>query len=89
MIGRTTYIGFFIDWLIESSAGMLVDVIVILSASFYIGTFLYINGMVTDMKIRVSSIDAESTLDQRHRLTPTEKWQIYQEEIQFHIAIIE
>lgn len=90
LIGRDNYLGFYIDWMIETAGGSVFIGTIVLSASIYIGIFLYVNGMTMDMKMRIMSIDGNSTLlDPGHPLTQADKWRIYMEEIQFHIEIIE
>lgn len=90
LIGRDNYIGFYIDWFIETTGGSVFIAVIILSASIYIGIFLYVNGMTTDMKMRLISIEIGSTLRPRCRpLSQSEKWWIYVQEIQFHGEIIE
>lgn len=89
LIGRDNYIGYIIDWLILFCGAGADVAITVLSASIFVGTFLYINGMATDMKMRLASIDDDSPIEPRHSIASMAKWTIYVEEIQFHIAIIE
>lgn len=56
----------------------------------YIGIFLYINGMVKDMKMRFSSIDDSLTIKPNQtkvHLSDSIRL-IYVQEIEFHIEII-
>lgn len=78
LIGRTTYIGFFIDWCIEVISVLGIFVTFISAGSFYVGMCLYINGMVEDMKIRMTSLDAAQM----------EIWSSNVRQIQFHNEIL-
>lgn len=83
-MGRTSYIGFFVDWFIESISTAALYATFILSVSIYVGIFLYIDGMVLDMRKRIISLNDVSTIRPRQ----LEKWSIYLTEIQFHNDII-
>lgn len=85
LLGTTNYIGFYVDCLIQAVASVSNDIILEISASIYIGIYLYINAMVLDVKERVLSIDSDSTkepLDQMQLLSN------YVKEVIFHIEII-
>lgn len=90
IFGRATYIGYFIDWLLDSIFVAANLVILTLSTSMYIGIFLYINAMVKDMKMRFSSIDDSLSIEpNRTKIPPSDRiWLIYEQEIEFHIEII-
>lgn len=85
---RTTYIGFSIQWLFNLLATLADCVVIISTASIYIGMFLYINGMKRDLEARLISLDNDrDDLDQA--MPPTNKiWPIYIQEIDFHNEII-
>lgn len=89
MLGRSNYFGFFIDWFVELIGNATAYAMIIATASIFIGLSLYINGMMEDMKMRLMSIDSDSTEKPSKRLNPVQMWSIYVEEIQFHIEIIE
>lgn len=55
LLGRNTYIGFGVDWVLEACAILMSTVLYISAGSFYIGVCVYINAMVTDMKERLKS----------------------------------
>lgn len=74
--------GFYIDWLIEGIAGIACYTILTISSSIYIGMFLYITGMVKDMKVQIDQ-DLSPELSKE-----TNKWMIYLQEIKFHAEII-
>lgn len=84
VMGQTTYIGFFTDWLIESaviSAGLGA---ITATGSIYFGMFCYINGMVEDVRHRLipsGATGAHQFLDQ------TKAWPIYVREFEFHVEI--
>lgn len=82
VLGHTNYIGFFIDWLIESLAILAAFVIFNTSALVYIGIFLYINGMKKDLHKRVLSIENDFKLSGSQAMT--HYWPIYLREIMFH-----
>lgn len=50
--------------------------------------FLYINGMVADMKMRMLSMEGESPMKPRRPLNKLQKWSIYEREINFHNEIV-
>lgn len=77
LIGRTCYLGFYIDWFIELTTGAACVIIIAINGSIYVGIFLYINGMVKDLKMRLSS-----------ELSPVRPWSIYIKEINHHVEII-
>lgn len=85
LVARANYIGFFVDWIIELIGNCVAYAMIIATASIFIGLHLYINGMMQDMRIRLTmrAIDGDSTEE------PTQMWPTYVEEIQFHIEIIE
>lgn len=84
LIGRTSYVGFFIDWFIELICFATVLLILIASGSIYIGISLYIIGMVEDLKMRIPSIDSDFVA----QLNPASVWSIYVKEIDHHVEII-
>lgn len=58
------------------------------SGSSYIGMFLYINGMMSDMKMRLNSMNNNSMEAQQKPSSSVEKWSIYVREMDFHVEII-
>lgn len=88
ILGRTTYVGYYLDWLLALAVSTGGFVIIASSVSIYIGIFLYITGMVTDMKTRIESIEKELRTDQRQALNQIRVWTIFVQEIQFHTDII-
>lgn len=86
-MGRTGYIGFFVDWLIESLATFACSLIFTSSASLAVGVSFYINAMVEDMKIVVNFNDEPNKAD---RITyQMDSWFTYVQEIGLHIKMIE
>lgn len=84
LIGRASYVGFYIDWIVEV-LGFVADVTIITTTgTIYVGIFLYINGMVEDLKMRVFPIDADFIGD----IIPVDIWSIYVHEINLHAEII-
>lgn len=55
------------------------------SVSIYIGMFLYINGMVTDMQMRMKSINDNDSMSDPRQL---KNWAILVEEMKLHLGII-
>lgn len=98
IIGRCSYIGFFIDWLFGLLSLSSSFLIVILSASITIGIYLYINGMVDDIKVKMKLIDDICPIrptqlphlgeGYAQRSVQQNIWAIYVEEIRFHLEII-
>lgn len=79
--GRASYIEFYIELGIEMIAAAMGYFILVLSGTIYIGFFLYMDGMVRDIEIRMTSITIDAT--NREKI-----WSIYLEEIDFHVEII-
>lgn len=88
LMGRDNYMGFFVDWSIEVIATTTGYMTVILSALFYIGMYLYIDGMVNDMRMELMPNRPDSFKKPRHPLDQRKKWSIYVRQIEFHIEII-
>lgn len=96
LLGQSKYIRFYIDWLIELFASGVVLIIIIMSVTIYVGIFLYIVGMVTDMKMRMTSIGSDPAKDKLVSQSKNDEvyvsrrriWSIYMEEMEFHIKII-
>lgn len=85
MTDQPSYIGFLIDWTIQLFGTVATYTIVTASASIFIGFFLYITGIVKDMKQRIErNFDIETPKPS----DLTEKWSIYVQEIRFHNEII-
>lgn len=78
-MGRSTYIGFFIDWTLNWLFVVAPFLILNTTSSIYIGIFLYIDGMAKDMKLRLLLNENEPTQS---------KVSSYVEEIEFHKEII-
>lgn len=84
ILGRRTYMGFFIDWLIEgwfSGSGLMA---ISASVSIYFGTFCYIEGMVQDLRARLT---ATGRTELHGHLGQAEVWPIYVREMTFHVKI--
>lgn len=54
---RESYVGFFIDWLIEVGAAVQGTIVVITSLSLYIGLCAYTKAMVDDLKSQTRTIN--------------------------------
>lgn len=86
VLGRTTYIGFFVDWLLEAfsiSVGFLIESA---STSMFIGILYYISAMISDLNARIMSVNgcaAKESLQQRKALYST-----YVDEMEFYTEII-
>lgn len=92
LLTRATYLGFYVDLLIEAialSSGLLTATI---TASVYIGLLLYMHATIDDMRARLSSIGTfepqQSPGQNRQRTDNQRMWSIYAEEIDFHFDII-
>lgn len=86
---QNKYVGFFIDWLIESFSMATVAAIFIGSTSIYVGIYLYINGMVADIKMRLKSIEDDVSIESDGKtLAVSEMWTIYEQEIKSQIEFI-
>lgn len=80
MFGRETYHGYYIDWIIQASAGLPYALIVTTIGSFYVGICLYISEMVEDL---------EETLLELDYFKDNRIWPTYVEVIRLHYEIIE
>lgn len=58
----------------------------ITAGSMYVGIYLYINGMVKDMKMRIMSIDTNAVIVSQHSTMSI--WSTYIQEIELHVEII-
>lgn len=85
LMGRATYMGFFVDWFIELMCTFLLNIILFLSMFISIGICLYINGMVNDIKMRLMPLGNDATND---ALQQKRTWAIYVQEMNFHIQTI-
>lgn len=89
-IGRTTYCGFFLDWVNECSAATTYFLILTSSASLYVGMCFYIHGMDTDIEIQMSDINLliknGEINDNLHQLNV---WWLFIREIRFHYEILQ
>lgn len=92
LFGRVTYLGFYIDWLIEMVTVSVGFLAVCVSASIHIGMFFYIHAMVGDMSTRLMAIDALELQQSAHqngkRFDSPRIWLIYVQEINFHLDIV-
>lgn len=88
LLGRGNFIGFYFDWAIDATSSLSNYVVVSSSGSSYIGMFLYINGMMRDMKMRLNSMNNNSMEAQQKPSSSVEKWSIYVREMDFHVEII-
>lgn len=84
LLGQTTYIGFYVDWLIEVVAIVAGFTILAAASSLFIGMFVYINATIADSRMRLSSIEPGHAIDQ----SAVKFWPVYLREINFHIDII-
>lgn len=80
--GRDTYFGFYVDWSTELGAIIMYMTIIPTIGSFFVGTSLYIEGMVADLRAALMECD-EATK------THNEMWSIYVNEFVFHREVIE
>lgn len=80
--GRDTYFGFAVDWFLETISIISCFVCFVPVGSLYTGLCLYINGMVLDMKARLTY----TAFGSQHRM---DLWSVYVKEIAFHIEIIQ
>lgn len=85
-MGRANYIGYFVDLFVTLIGSSASFIIISMSVSIYVGIFLYITGMVKDMKMCIESIDDELKIEPPS--CQTEKWSIYVNGIEFHTEII-
>lgn len=85
-LDRSTYIGFFVLWLMDLVLLAPSILLILMSASIYIGTFLYINAMVNDLKGRLAAIVTNEP--DKQQPTPDKIWPIYIQQIELHIDII-
>lgn len=80
VFGRETAFGFYVDSLCGGSVAVPYFIILIIVASFLAGIYLFINGMVNDLKYNLKQLDqTKSDL----------MWSTYANEIRFHNEIIE
>lgn len=84
-MGRTTYIGFFIDCSFQFIATAACYLIIIAGASVYVGIFHYINAMVKDMKMQMLSIEYDSSIVSSQQ---DQTWLVYVQEVMFHVEVI-
>lgn len=88
-MGRTTYIGFLVDWFLDMIFIIANFISFNITASIFVGIFLYINGMVKDMKTRFTSINDDFAACRAQQISQSnEIWSIYIQEIELHIGII-
>lgn len=85
LFGRTKVTGFYIDCFIVVGGGAANFTAIFLFGTIQMGIFLYINGMVKDMKIRMKTIGLDSPNDPNHS---KRIWSNYVREIKFHNEII-
>lgn len=84
--GRQTFVGFYVDWTIEVFTCLCYFTILTTSMSLIIGFCLYINGLVTDLRIQTSRI---GSVKDEHSSLDGAAWIGFVKEIQFHNQIIE
>lgn len=77
--------GFYLDWFFQINNGFDALVLVLVAGSIFIGMFLYITGMVSDMKMRIATIDDDLASQQKNR----HFWLLHVREFRFHVEIIE
>lgn len=80
MLRQYKYLSFFIGWFNEIISAMSDYTMITSTASFAVGMFIYIDGMINDMKLQMISIE--------HDPTHSNKWLKFVREIQFHNGII-
>lgn len=78
-LGRETYLGYYIDWFHQVAGVFPYCFILFIIASFYIGVYLYITGMVVDLHDTLKQLDQEK---------PNHLWPIYVNEFRFHNEIL-
>lgn len=88
LIGRSDYLGFFIDWLVECLGTVAEFEMIIVSGSIYVGIFMYIDAMVSDIRMRFKTIADELSVEAKPSLDNLRLWSAYVREIDFHIEII-
>lgn len=83
------YLGFFVDWALEMLVTIAGYTAMAACESIYIGSFLYISGMVSDMKMRMKSLNPNTSM-QPHQPDGVNSrfWSFYLHEIQFHADIL-
>lgn len=88
LLGQTTYLSFYVDWLIEVNAISVAFIIVSVPTSIYIGLFVHIHAMVGDMSARLRSIDTlgshRSSIQRRAQPSVHRIWSMYVQEFVFH-----
>lgn len=89
MIGRTTYVGFFIDWGFDTVSSIAYGVILTTSGSLFMGVSYYIHGMALDMRIRMRDLDARMIADKMDQRQIQRRWMDYISIIRLHNDIIE
>lgn len=89
-MGRTNYIGFFLDNLMEFVGTIGCFMTIISSASIYIGIFMYINGMAKDMKMQLFLIASNSAENSRQPMKnkDNENWTMLIQAVELHVEMI-
>lgn len=93
LFGYTTYIGFYITWIIHLHAAVFFYIITIFSTLFHVGVCSYIYAMVNDLKTIITT-DTDTKLYRqvkrcRFLLTKTKFGLSYVDAIDFHYNILE
>lgn len=86
MLGRTSYLHFFVDWFAEAFGNLSALMTIVISGSIFIGVGLYINSMAKDLE-NVLNDDGGPTKPNR-TIGRMELWLTYAQQIDFHIKII-
>lgn len=81
---KAGYLQYSIDWVVELASITPAALTIPMAGSLYAGLCLYINGMVMDMKAKLSYADISSA-DELHGAS---RYLIYVHEIDFHNEII-
>lgn len=84
LMGRDTYTGFYCNWIFVLFSLTGASLIVLSSATIYIGMFLYIDGLVRDLKMRLLAVADDFSIGS---LNLERNWLIYVHEIKFHIQV--
>lgn len=89
LIGRTTPVGYYIDWFIEWFAGKAYFTIIATSASFFGGMCFYTTGMVDDLRLQIGEIDQIIKNESHGRFNHNKIFPKVRRSIQFHCEVLE
>lgn len=83
LIDQNTYIEFLFNWCIESLSALCTANTFTAVTSLYVGLYLYIGGMLADLKAQMTSFDRKTTAES------LEFRSIFVRAVQLHVDIIE